>query len=48
MSHRWILGHVRAGREEVIGEVEQAGFKLIDEPIKLRLNYFLLFRKVDA
>ncbi|RKT43938.1 putative methyltransferase [Thiocapsa rosea] len=48
VSNRWILGHVRAGREEVIAEVEQAGFKLIDEPIKLRLNYFVLFRKVDA
>jgi hypothetical protein len=39
---------VRAGREEVIREVEQAGFKLIDEPIKLRGNYFVRFRKVDA
>ena len=48
VSSRWILGHVRAGREEVIREVEQAGFKLIDEPIKLRGNYFVRFRKVDA
>ena len=48
VSNRWILGHVRAGREEVIREVEQAGFKLIDEPIKLRENYFVRFRKVDA
>lgn len=47
VSNPWILGHVRAGREEVIGEVEQAGFKLIDEPIKLRGNYFLRFRKLD-
>ncbi len=48
VSNRWILGHVRAGREAVIGEVERAGFKLIDEPIKLRGNYFLRFRKADA
>ncbi|EGV18084.1 class I SAM-dependent methyltransferase [Thiocapsa marina] len=48
VSNRWILGHVRAGREEVIREVEQAGFKLIDEPIRLRENYFVRFRKVDA
>jgi predicted methyltransferase len=48
VSHRWILGHVRAGREEVIAEVEHAGFKLIDEPIKLRGNYFVRFRKVDS
>ncbi|UHD18794.1 class I SAM-dependent methyltransferase [Thiocapsa bogorovii] len=48
VSNRWILGHVRAGREEVIREVEQAGFKLIDEPIRLRENYFVRFRKIDA
>jgi predicted methyltransferase len=47
-SNRWIMGHVRAGREEVIAEVEQAGFKLIDEPLKLRGNYFVRFRKVDS
>ncbi|NCA70111.1 MAG: methyltransferase domain-containing protein [Sphingobacteriia bacterium] len=48
ISSRWILGHVRAGREEVIQEVESAGFKLIDEPLKLRTNYFLRFRRLDA
>jgi predicted methyltransferase len=48
VSNRWILGHVRAGREEVIREVEQAGLKLMDEPNRLRENYFLRFRKIDA
>jgi len=46
VSSRWILSHVRAGREQVIAEVEQAGFRLIDEPLKLRGDYFLRFRKV--
>ena len=42
------MGHVRAGREQVIAEVEQAGFRLLDEPLRLRGNYFLRFRKVDT
>lgn len=46
VSSRWILSHVRAGREQVIAEVEQAGFKLVDEPLKLRGNYFVRFRKM--
>jgi hypothetical protein len=41
------MGHVRAGREEVIDEVEAAGFRFEDEPLKLRGNYFLRFRKVS-
>jgi hypothetical protein len=40
------MGHVRAGREEVVKEVEGAGFVLVDEPVKLRTNYFLRFRKL--
>lgn len=48
VSNPWILGHVRAGREEVIAEVEAAGFRFEDEPLKLRGNYFLRFRKVGA
>jgi predicted methyltransferase len=47
VSSQWILGHVRAGRDEVIGEVLEAGFELIDEPIKLQDNYFLRFRRVE-
>jgi predicted methyltransferase len=45
-SSPWVMGHVRAGREEVIKEVEGAGFVLVDEPLKLRTNYFLRFRKL--
>jgi SAM-dependent methyltransferase len=47
-SSPWVMGHVRAGREQVIAEVEQAGFRLLDEPLRLRGNYFLRFRKVDT
>jgi hypothetical protein len=46
VSNAWILGHVRAGREQVIAEIEEAGFRLLDEPVVLRSNYFLRFRKV--
>jgi len=48
VSNGWIMSHVRAGREQVIAEFEQAGFRLLDEPVLLRTNYFLRFRKVDA
>jgi len=46
VSNPWIMGHVRAGREQVIEEVEAAGFRFEDEALKLRGNYFLRFRKV--
>jgi predicted methyltransferase len=44
-SSPWIIGHVRAGREEVIAEVEAAGFALFDQPQMLRQNYFLRFHR---
>ncbi|EXJ14102.1 class I SAM-dependent methyltransferase [Imhoffiella purpurea] len=44
-SSDWILSHVRAGRKTVIAEVERAGFAFIDEPLRLRENYFIRFRK---
>ncbi len=45
VSPSWILEHVRADRRTVISEVTQAGFELVDEPLKLRENYFIRFRK---
>jgi predicted methyltransferase len=45
VSTNWIMGHVRAGRTTVIAEVEAAGFNLVDEPLLLRGNYFLRFRR---
>lgn len=45
LSSDWVMGHVRAGRDQVVAEVEARGFALVDEPLKLRGNYFLLFRR---
>lgn len=46
-SREWILGHVRAGKEVVTGEVEGAGFALAREvPIEaFEENYCLVFEK---
>lgn len=44
-SSPWILGHVRAGRETVIAEIEAAGFMLLRSHDFLRENYFLEFRR---
>jgi predicted methyltransferase len=41
----WVLGHVRAGRDQVVREVTEAGFELADEQDLLRESYFLRFRK---
>lgn len=48
VSSGWVMSHVRAGREQVVDEIEDAGFRLIDEPLVLRTNYFLRFRKADS
>lgn len=44
-SSAWVLGHVRAGREPVIREIESAGFRLIDQPALLKENFYLRFRR---
>jgi predicted methyltransferase len=49
VSPEWILGHVRAGKETFIQEVESAGFKLIDQNEDLlKDSYLLRFEKVAA
>lgn len=47
VSSDWILGHVRAGKDEVRAEVESAGFELLEEvEIEgLAENYVLRFRR---
>jgi len=45
VSNPWVLSHVRADRRQVMKEVEDAGFRFVDEPLRLRGNYFLRFRK---
>jgi hypothetical protein len=45
MSSPWVMHHVRAGRGQVIAEVELAGFRFTREEPILRGNFFLRFRK---
>jgi predicted methyltransferase len=47
LSSNWIMNHVRAGRSDVVAEVEAAGFALLDEPLALQGNYFVRFRRRD-
>jgi predicted methyltransferase len=47
-SSRWVMGHVRAGKDTVIEEVTDAGFRLVDDIPLLRTNYYLVFRKLDS
>jgi ubiquinone/menaquinone biosynthesis C-methylase UbiE len=42
-SSPWVLGHVRAGRETVVTEIEAAGFKLLRSHQFLRENFFIEF-----
>lgn len=44
-SSDWVMSHVRAGRSQVLAEVEAGGFELIDEPLALQGNYVLHFRQ---
>lgn len=46
-SREWILGHVRAGKSEVRGEVEAAGFEFLEEVTvpEFEENYLLRFRR---
>jgi predicted methyltransferase len=45
VSSSWVMGHVRAGREAVIREVEAEGFRLVGQPSLLKENFFLRFER---
>lgn len=47
VTREWLLGHVRAGKEVVRGEIEAAGFELVEEVTieGFEENYFLRFRR---
>jgi ubiquinone/menaquinone biosynthesis C-methylase UbiE len=47
VSREWVMGHVRADRAQVIGELEAAGFQRIDarDVPGLTENYLIRFRK---
>ncbi len=47
-SSRWVMGHVRAGKDAVIDEITRAGFRLIDDKALLRTNYYLVFSRLDS
>jgi len=44
VSPPWIMGHVRAGKDTVIREVQAAGLRFVEEKPVLRSNYFLVFK----
>lgn len=45
VSSEWVMGHVRAGKETVINEVESVDFRLVSDEELLRENFFLRFVK---
>ncbi|MCB1798839.1 MAG: methyltransferase domain-containing protein [Gammaproteobacteria bacterium] len=45
LSSPWVLGHVRGGEEQVIAEVEAAGFKLSERLGFMDSQYFLRFHR---
>jgi predicted methyltransferase len=44
-SSAWVLGHVRAGREQVIREIEAAGFRFAGAEEILKNNFYLRFAR---
>jgi ubiquinone/menaquinone biosynthesis C-methylase UbiE len=45
VSHPWVLGHVRAGEQQVTAEIEAAGFELTEQLDFMQSQYFLRFRR---
>lgn len=45
LSSPWVMRHVRANKDEVVEELSNAGFVLVEEEDFMRENYFLRFRK---
>ena len=45
-TREWLMNHVRCGKEQVVREVTEAGFELVEEvPLGFEENYFLRFRR---
>lgn len=44
-SSDWVLNHVRAGQQVFESEIQAAGFERVDEPVMLKENYVVRFRK---
>ena len=49
VSREWVIGHVRAGKDQVAREVCAVGFELLEDvPVAfLEENYMLRFGKVE-
>lgn len=45
LSSSWVMGHVRAGKQEVVKEIESAGFKLTEEKKFMQGQFYLRFKK---
>jgi predicted methyltransferase len=45
VSSKWIMGHVRGNKSQVIQEMQTAGFRLADDKPLMRSNYFQEFMK---
>ena len=45
ISSKWVMGHVRNNKAQVIQEMQAAGFRLVDDKPLMRTNYFLEFVK---
>jgi ubiquinone/menaquinone biosynthesis C-methylase UbiE len=46
-STDWVMGHVRAGQEVFVKEIEQSGFKKVGEEKIMADNYFVWFGKAE-
>ena len=45
ISSSWVMGHVRASKQEVIKEIESAGFILTEEKKFMQGQFYLRFKK---
>ncbi|MGB0712119.1 MAG: class I SAM-dependent methyltransferase [Gammaproteobacteria bacterium] len=48
VTHPWVFGHVRAGKDTFRDEIETAGFELVEELDFMKTQYFLRFRKREG
>lgn len=45
VSSDWVMNHVRAGKQQVIEEIETAGFRFEEDLLLLKQNFYLRFTK---
>ncbi len=46
-SSDWVMNHVRAGQEVFTKEIEESGFKQVEEKKFMKQSYFLRFKKIE-